>query len=100
MPLARGCSGLAWFLCLPLTHLVDVPDTVYEVLTALLLVAGINYIVIYASKLSLGWVGCVRGEGEVRGHWRCVRACASASKLRAVEALGSKLKVQWQCVHQ
>lgn len=47
------CSGIVWFVCLPLTHIVDVPDSMFEVMSALLLVAAINYVVIYASKLSL-----------------------------------------------
>ena len=47
-----ACSGVLWFLCLPLTHIIDVPDSLCEVMTALLLVATINYVVIYAAKLS------------------------------------------------
>lgn len=45
--------GLLWFVCLPITHVIDVPDSLMEVLSALLLVAAINHAVIYASRLSL-----------------------------------------------
>jgi len=44
--------GLLWLLCLPVTHLIDVPDSVYQVLCSLALVAAINYAVISAARAS------------------------------------------------
>lgn len=44
--------GVLWVLCLPITHVLDVPDSVPEVLTSLLLVAAINYAIIYAARAS------------------------------------------------
>lgn len=49
-----GRGGLLWLLCLPITHVIDVPDSVMEVLCSLALVAGINYAIIRAAQASLG----------------------------------------------
>ena len=43
--------GVFWLLCLPLTHLIDLPDTTLEVLTALALVAFVNWSIMKISGI-------------------------------------------------
>ena len=45
--------GPLWLLCLPMTHLIDLPDTTAEVLTALALVAFVNWAIRAGSELAV-----------------------------------------------
>lgn len=49
---------MLWLLCLPITHVIDVPDSVTEVLTSLALVAAINWLVICAAQASVSQARC------------------------------------------
>ncbi len=40
-------------MCLPVTHIIDLPDSMAEVIVSLLLVAGVNYAIIFAANMSM-----------------------------------------------
>lgn len=47
---------LLWPVCFPLTRLIDLPDSTSEVLTAVALVALVNYGIMKASELSVAYL--------------------------------------------
>jgi hypothetical protein len=46
-------SGMLWLVCLPLTHVVNIPDSLGQVIAAAVLINTANFVIAYVLRVPL-----------------------------------------------